>query len=129
MLSAIVVIASLGLVISAYAYFVEQKMKQDHTYKPMCDISDRISCSKPFASRYGALLGVANSLVSAFFYLVIILLAFLGMKKLIFLVAIVACCASLVFAYILFVKIRVFCVVCFSIYVIDGLLLWLSWPL
>lgn len=123
----IIFIAILGLLVSLYAYFIEQKISQDHSYKPVCDISDRISCSKPLASKYGAMLGVANSVAGILFYLGIIMLAILGMKKLIFLAAVAACCASLIFAYILLVKIHVFCVICFSIYLINGLLLWASW--
>lgn len=129
MLSSIVVIASLGLLVSVYACFVEQKIKQDHSYKPACDISERISCSKPLASKYSnVVFGTSNSLIGILLYATVVVMGFLGLSKLIFFTAIIACCLSILFAYILLTKVQTLCLVCLSIYAINGLLLWVSWP-
>ena len=40
-----------GLVLSAYAYYVELKKSQDDSYTAMCDINEQISCSKVFTSK------------------------------------------------------------------------------
>ncbi|MCH6575124.1 MAG: hypothetical protein IH795_07960 [Bacteroidetes bacterium] len=53
---AITILAILGLVVSAYAVYLEKKVKADPNYNPLCDISDKISCSKPIVSLYGGTL-------------------------------------------------------------------------
>jgi vitamin-K-epoxide reductase (warfarin-sensitive) len=128
----IILLACLGLAVSAYAYFLEQKLKRSEiggasaAYKPACDINDRFSCSKPIMSEYGSLFGISNAVLGLLFYVGIILLTLLGFMKLVFWGALAACAASLILAYILFFKLKVFCVVCTSIYLINFLLLWAS---
>lgn len=126
MLTKIMIIASLGLILCLYSYTVEQKLKQDQQYKPLCDLSDRISCSKPIQSQYGSLFGIPNSLIGIFFYLGILTLALLNMKTAIVAAAIAACCASAIFAFILAFKVQAFCLICVSIYAVNALLLWAS---
>ena len=42
---------TLGLLLSIYAYYVEEKYEKDSNYKPICDIDpDRISCTKVLTS-------------------------------------------------------------------------------
>lgn len=126
MLTKVMIIACIGLMLCLYSYTVEQKIKQDQSYKPFCNLSDRISCSKPIQSSYGALFGVSNSLVGIFFYLAILILAALNMKTTIVAAAFAACCASIVFAFILAFKVKAFCLICVSIYLVNALLLWAS---
>lgn len=40
----------IGLSLSTYAFYVETKAEGDKDYKAMCDISERMSCSKVFLS-------------------------------------------------------------------------------
>lgn len=126
MLIKITVLACIGLLLSLYSYHLEKKIKQDQSYKPVCDLSDRISCSKPILSPWGALLGISNSLLGIAFYAAIFILALLNMKQAIFFAALAACCVSLVLAFILLFKIKALCLICLLIYLVNGLLLWAS---
>lgn len=40
-----------GLALSYYAYVVETAKEQDDNYEALCDISERISCTKAFMSK------------------------------------------------------------------------------
>lgn len=48
MMTAILILATIGLLISIYGITVERKLQQDAQYKAACDISDMISCTRPF---------------------------------------------------------------------------------
>jgi len=127
MFAATAVLAVMGLLISAYGYFIEQKMKRDATYKPVCDISDNISCTKPFLSPYGKLMKVSNTVVGMGFYSTILAFSMLGYALPIFYLSVAAAGASLVLAYILYVKIRSLCLLCTAIYGINVGLLFVSY--
>lgn len=40
----------LGISLSAYAFYVETKAEGDNDYKALCDINEKMSCSKVFLS-------------------------------------------------------------------------------
>lgn len=121
------ILALVGFMLSLYSYTIEQKIKQDQQYKPFCDLADRISCSKPILSEYGKIFGITNSLLGMLFYALVALSALLGFKAALFWLACAACGASVVFAFILITKVQVFCAICFSIYLVNALLLWVNW--
>lgn len=124
MMTALIILAAIGFCISLYAYHVELKIKKSISYKPACDLSDRISCSKVMLSPYANLLMASNALVGAAYYALLIVLAlFNAPLKLLFAIAVAACIISIGLAYILYAKIKSFCVVCTSIYVINFLIL------
>ncbi len=119
----IMLIALLGLIISLYSYWVERQLLQNVNYKPACDISDHISCSKPFASIYSAVLGISNTVVSIMFYTSMFWLAVGDFNKLLFIGATVSVLFSLYLAYLLYFKIRSLCLICTSLYIVNILLL------
>jgi vitamin-K-epoxide reductase (warfarin-sensitive) len=41
-----------GIALSSYAFYVETKKEHDDSYVAMCDISESMSCSKVFSSKY-----------------------------------------------------------------------------
>lgn len=116
-------LSALGLLVSAYGYFVEKKMEHDVTYKPFCDISDAISCSKPFKSMYGKTFGISNTILGLMFYSFMLVLSALDARMALFYGALGAAVATVYFAYILYVKVRSFCLVCTTMYVINIALL------
>ena len=125
----LIILASVGLMLSIYAYNLEYNIKKPNsTYKPSCDLSERISCSKPILSPYGSVFGISNSIVGILLYTAILLFALMGMKTMVFILSLLACFTSVIFAFILFTKIKVLCPICISIYIINALLLWASWP-
>lgn len=124
MILSILIVCLIGLGLSLYGFFIEQKLQEDPHYKAVCDISDRMSCTKPFKSPYGALLKFSNSTLGIMFYSIMIACNALGLKTVLYYGAISACVASGVFAYILYAKVKSFCLICTSIYIVNGVLLY-----
>jgi vitamin-K-epoxide reductase (warfarin-sensitive) len=112
-----------GFAISAYAYITEKKIKNDATFKPACDLSDRISCSRVMLSPYANMLLISNALVGIAYYAGIAILAMLNLVNIIFYAAIASCAVSCFLAYILYFKIKSFCILCTTLYVINILML------
>ncbi len=116
-----------GFGLSAYAFFLEYKISRDPTYKPICDLSDAVSCSKPVLSPYGKLFGISNALIGIVFYAAVCTFAFAHAYTLLLYASIAACVVSLYLAGVLYTKIRVFCLVCTALYCINGLLFLVSY--
>jgi len=123
MLLTLMTLALIGLAISAYTYVIEQKVKAEPTYKATCDLSDRVSCTKVIRSPYATMFYFSNSFLGLIFYTALAVLAYWGALQLVFVAAIGACCMSLVLAYILYAKIKTFCILCTSLYVVNFLIL------
>ncbi len=117
------ILAFLGLLISLYILFAEFKVKQDPSYKAMCDFSDKVSCTKPILSPYGKVFGISNGVLGVLFYTTVIILAAFSFNRLIFFSAVAACIGSLYFGWILITKIRSYCLLCIFVYIINVLLL------
>lgn len=118
----IIILSIIGLTISIYAYFIENKIKENVDYKPFCDISDKLSCSKPVLSKYSNLFYFSNSIMGIFYYIAIIALAWLNQVNILFYLSCACLLISLILAYILFSKIKVVCLICLSIYIINLLI-------
>ena len=116
---AILILAAAGFAVSLYAYSVERKLRQDSSYKPACDINNKISCSRAFTSQYGRLLGVSNTLMGMVFYTLIFVLDLLNFNNAVYFFAIAAVTASAILAYFLYVKVKSFCLVCTTVYIIN----------
>lgn len=123
MIISIGLLALLGFAASLYVYYLERKLVGDPTFKPFCNLSDKVSCTKPIASPYGTTFGISNGILGLIFYASIGIAALLHATMFIWYASLVACIASVYFAYILFFKIQSACIVCISIYLINiGLL-------
>lgn len=127
MLLAILIFALIGLGISYYAYTIEKRIKQNPAYKPACDLSDRISCSKPMKSAYTNVFYFSNATIGLLFYAAIIIFALLGATKLVLLTAIAGCIGSCILGYILYFKIKALCLLCTVLYIINALILLLAY--
>jgi len=123
----IFIVATIGLCISLYGLFVENKLTEDPTYHPVCDLSDRVSCSKTFLSPYGKLLKVSNTVFAILFYSAMMLLAYLEYIMLLWYGALAALVVSIFLAYILFFKIQTICLFCISLYVVNLALLYVTY--
>jgi vitamin-K-epoxide reductase (warfarin-sensitive) len=119
----LLVLALLGVGISAYAYWVETRLAYDPKFKPFCDINDRISCTKPLQSPYSALFYVSNATVAMLYYALVALLYVFAARHLLLWVSVLSMLVTLVLAYLLYVKIRSLCLVCTSLYIINVLIL------
>ncbi|KAJ8043613.1 Vitamin K epoxide reductase complex subunit 1-like protein 1 [Holothuria leucospilota] len=133
-------IAGIGL--SLYAFNVETKKESDKDYTAMCDIGDRISCSKVFTSKYGRgfgliepilgkdnFLNVPNSIYGLVFYSLQMYLCTVHTPRasLFMLVnSLLSNAGSIYLACILYFVLEDACVVCISTYMVNFLLLLLS---
>jgi vitamin-K-epoxide reductase (warfarin-sensitive) len=120
-------IAALGFFVSLYTYFVELKVAQNASYKAACDLTDRISCTKPITSPYGKLFGISNALLGIGYYALFFILTFFHATTALYVLALMAFLFSLYLAWLLYFRIRAFCILCTSTYVINILLLILSY--
>lgn len=115
----VITIAMIGLIISLYGISIERKLQKDATYKPACDISDKISCSRPFLSPYRNIFGISNVWASALYYVAIICITIMNLPRLALITACGGVMVSVVFVYILYFKIKSFCLLCTSLYVVN----------
>ncbi len=122
MITKTVLLSLAGLIASLYAYYVERALKKDSLHKPLCDVNDRMSCSKAFLSPYGSFLGISTAFVGISFYSVLIILAAFNFATLVFYASIAAFLATLLFMYLLYFKVKTFCFICTTIYIINILL-------
>jgi uncharacterized membrane protein len=122
MMTTVIIISLVGLAISAYGIIVERKIQQDALYKPACDISAMVSCSRAFLSPYGKMLGISNIWAAACYYLAMIAVGLMGYTLLALLISIAGVCVSVAFAYILYFKIKSLCPICTSLYVVNAML-------
>lgn len=113
------VLAALGFGLSWYAYHVEQYAGKKKGYHPACDINDNVSCTKAFTSAYGTTFGLSNGTWGMMLYLVMIVLALLGEVQWLFLLSCATVLASIYLAYVLYFKVRTWCIICTSVYVIN----------
>lgn len=120
------VLAGLGFIVTAYGLYVERKIKQQN-YKPMCDLSDRISCTKPLTSAYAHLFYISNNIVGMLFYLVIFTLNAMNAYGSIFILSVGSLVVALFLAYHLFFRLKLFCLLCISVYIINLLLVVVSY--
>lgn len=123
MMTSIIIIALIGAAISVYACIVEQKIKNNPQYKPACDLSDVISCSKPMASPYSNMFIISNTYLGLAYYCAMILLAIMNYTVIAFYLALGGVAMSAVFAYLLYFKIKALCLVCTAIYAVNIALL------
>lgn len=119
----LMILALIGFCLSLYAYYLEQKVKNDEQYKASCDINDRISCTKPILSPYSHFFYFSNAILGLIFYALIAVLAFFNLHALLLFLAIGGVVASCILGYLLFFEIKSFCLVCTSLYIVNILIL------
>ncbi|XP_014213150.1 vitamin K epoxide reductase complex subunit 1 [Copidosoma floridanum] len=127
----------LGVGISYYSYIVETTKEKDKSYQPFCDISEHVSCTKAFMSKYGKGFGLIprdsplylpNSLYGIIFYTIVASLSLFNSywnTVLMLIAAVVSNLFSVYLARVLYL-LQDFCLVCMSLYVINALVLVLT---
>ncbi|MFH1917299.1 MAG: vitamin K epoxide reductase family protein [Nanoarchaeota archaeon] len=118
-MNTIQVLATIGILLSVYAYYVEQHARRLRSYKALCDFSSKISCTKVFTSRYSKILGVSNSLIGVVYYAIVFVLSAGGVYSVLVPLTLLGVIASIVLAYLSYFRLKKFCVVCTGTYVIN----------
>ncbi|XP_055347962.1 vitamin K epoxide reductase complex subunit 1-like protein 1 [Paramacrobiotus metropolitanus] len=137
-----VVVSLIGLGISAYGYYVEIRLHQDPSFKPLCDFNKEVRCSKALSSRYGMgfgflgsvfgeshMLNQPNTLYGIMFYALMACLGYARNAKASLVqlnLAFISCLVSCYLAYHLVFNLKEWCPVCIATYVVNILLLLLS---
>lgn len=119
-------VIAIGLALAAYAAYVEYRFEEAKRmgtrYKALCDIGI-FSCTKVFSSEFGhasqylGLPRVSNAIIGMAFYAFQLLTE--RQTTLLLLTSFVSCVGSVVLFYLLTVKLHDFCIVCFSVYVVN----------
>ncbi|XP_010865864.1 vitamin K epoxide reductase complex subunit 1-like protein 1 [Esox lucius] len=133
----------LGILLSVYAFHVETEKSRDSNYRALCDISNSISCSKVFTSRWGRGFGLLgsifgndsamnqpNSVYGILFYVFQLLLGITvsAMAALILMTtSILSVMGSLYLGYILYFVLKDFCILCVTTYALNFILLMLNY--
>jgi len=117
----VMILAFIGLILSVYAYRVTQNLKHypNADYKPICEISNRVSCKRAFTSKESALFFAPNSAWGMFYYFFMILLLENFWYTWALYLSGVGLALSLYLGYILYYKQKNFCVVCWAIHAIN----------
>lgn len=127
MLLSVALVSAIGFLICLYGLFVELKVKSDQSYKAICDISNHVSCTKTFLSPWGKLFGISNIQLGLVAYVVMFIVALIGKTCLAFLLATGFMIATIFFAYVLFAKVKTFCLICVSTYIVNAILFVLTY--
>ena len=120
-------LALVGFLLSAYASYIERKRNQFHDYKAVCDINDKMSCTRAFTSEFGKMFGVSNSIWGMGFYLTVLVLNMFSLTNIIFYISIASVIGTIYLAYLLYFKVKSFCLICNAIYITNILLLIFSY--
>jgi vitamin-K-epoxide reductase (warfarin-sensitive) len=115
-------LASFGLILSIYFLYVKNQNSKSKKYKALCDITEKISCSKAAKSKYSNLVVLPNALYGIIFYTLVLVFP----TNIVLYLAIFA---SLISLYLIYtsIKIKVFCLVCTLTYIINFLILFFSY--
>ena len=98
-LAIIQILIIVGLLLSIYALYVERHRK--NRYKPICDVSDKVSCTKAFESKYGKTLGISNSIHGIIFFVLVFILTIYEKIDYIFYLSFLAVLFSVYLIYLL----------------------------
>lgn len=114
-----IILAFIGLLLSIYAYRITMHIKRVPSYKPICDISKRVSCTRAFLAKESHLLFVPNSAWGMIYYFLIIIFVEYGWTTWAFYLSTLALIVSLYLAYVLYYKQNNFCVVCWATHLVN----------
>src|SRR3989344_5023812 len=99
----VMIVSTIGFLLSLYAFYLEKKSEKGD-YKALCDINDRMSCTKAFKSNYGKTFGMSNGFAGIIFYVLVIALSLTNFGAYIFYLAIASVLASIYLWYVLAFK-------------------------
>ena len=121
------ILAIVGFILSLYSFYVEKRLEKNSSYSPTCDITQKVSCSVAFTSKYAKIFGINNSILGLIFYSAIILLSLTSFAWLILYFAASSVLITFYLAYISYFKLKNFCLVCSTIYLVNLLIFIFAW--
>ena len=112
-----------GFFISMYAYYIEIMMVKSLTFRPFCDFSDTVTCSEVILSEYGRLFRIPNSILGMLFYSAVMFLFNANYLFALFILCILAGMVTLFLFSVLIFRIKKLCILCYSVYIINFVLI------
>ena len=113
MMPLLILLSVIGLVSIFYNMYVEFKVKQDPSYRSLCDFNEHLSCTRTMTSRWErALFGIPNSLVGIGYYFLFIILVFAGKVQLAFYLALITSSLVLLVMVLILRTEKVLCTIC-----------------
>jgi len=120
------VCALVGLAASAAAAYTHYHLLNDPNYRSFCDVSERISCTQVYMSRFSAVRGVPVAIFGALWFVVATLLSITGLSArdtvresvpgYLFVLSTLALAVVLYLGYASFVLLKAVCVLCMTTY-------------
>ncbi|CAF0934600.1 unnamed protein product [Adineta steineri] len=131
----VIILCLVGISLSLYAFYVETRSTNDHSYRAACDIGERMSCSRVLTSRWGRGFGLFNadsplnlpdSLFGFFYYCLSLILnrsyTSKTVARLRVFLSIITNLGTVYLGYILYFVLHDICVVCCGMYTVNFLL-------
>ncbi len=120
------VCAVIGLGASTAAAYTHYHLLYDPTYRSFCDVSERISCTQVYLSRFSTIQGIPVAVFGALWFVVAGLLAVVGMSArdsvresvpgYLFVMSTLALAMILYLAYASFFLLKAVCILCLTTY-------------
>ncbi|ESN93796.1 hypothetical protein HELRODRAFT_88258 [Helobdella robusta] len=136
------IVCLVGIALSVYAWHVERNKKCDKDYIAFCDLGANMQCSRVLTSEYSVGFGIFGTYLGCdsilnrpncelgmiFYAAQIVVLTLLGpfASVFLFLCSFASCIMSVYLAYLLAFKLKDICVVCISTYIVNFILLYIS---
>ena len=126
----VTVLALIGLVAAISSTYIHLQLVANPTYSSFCDVSQTVSCTQLYQSRYGTLLGMPVALGGVFWFGVVLLLVFADVRGPIssreniasyFLIwTTVGLSVAMYMAYASIFVLGAFCILCGVVYIAVG---------
>ncbi len=116
----------IGFALSLYAIYVRYRAR-DPKYKAVCELGEKANCKKVLTSDYGVTLGVPNGFWGLIFYGFFFATTLYDTGVCQLCLALLAALLSVPLAYYQFSKLQTFCVVCFTIYLVNIALVYFTY--
>ena len=126
-MTAVFYVSLAGLVVAFYALYLDYMFEKNPEFKPVCDLSDTISCGKNFGNKKVRILGIPSSVLMLAYFIPMIILAYYDYVYAALAVAIFGVIASLYKEYRIVTIAKVFCLVCNLFFAFTFLLFYLVW--
>ena len=118
----IYIFALIGSLLSLYTLYLHYKLSLESSYKAVCDLNNRFSCTATIKSDYGKIMGIPNGAYGIGFYLLLAILWKTQNFQYAQYLMLLGIVMTIYFAYQLF-RLKTWCPVCISIYIINIILL------
>lgn len=114
----IIYLSIIGLLIAGYMMYAKHQKKKNPSYKAICDINDRVSCTEMFHSNFASIAGIPTIVLGIVMYIAIIIFELTSTRISTSILSGAGVIMSIYLAYGL-IKERIVCIACICSYSIT----------